>query len=211
MSLHEDHAKLAGSSAEEDLGGNRIFRSVKKRLPWLRPACHGPAYPQPSDSLKLSWPSPSHHELSVADPGYGRHRAPSPRLLPSVYLWTNRPRKAEADTRSEGIPRVGLDQRLYSRHPPSRDRRISGFKKGMNCPCSQFPGVSAQPHTGQRRSSLSGTVIPIFFQKIWVDPAVASGPSIVNQTIWSPHHLLRTGPGHSRSIAAFGVKNKKKI
>ena len=27
-------------------------------------------------------------------------------------------------------------------------------------------------------SSLSGTVIPIFFQKIGVDPAVASGPLI---------------------------------
>ena len=59
-------------------------------------------------------------------------------------------------------------------------------------------------------SSLSGTVIPIFFQKIGVDPAVASGPLIttVNDLVAVITYGLSLG--HSDQSAAFGVKNKKK-
>lgn len=180
--MGEDYARFAGLTAEEDLE-ETLFVSLKKRLPWLLFLL--------ALGLMVSWVV-SLFEGVVA-------QIPLVLAFQSLILGMS----GNVGTQSLGVTiRVLMDDELTGkekRHLVAKEARV-GFVNGliMGSLAFVFLGlyILAAKHQTVAASftisaciavslwlamivsSLTGTTIPIFFKKIGVDPAVASGPLI---------------------------------
>ncbi|WP_301203006.1 magnesium transporter [Faecalibaculum rodentium] len=180
--MGEDYARFAGLTAEEDLE-ETLFVSLKKRLPWLLFLL--------ALGLMVSWVV-SLFEGVVA-------QIPLVLAFQSLILGMS----GNVGTQSLGVTiRVLMDDELTGkekRHLVAKEARV-GFVNGliMGSMAFVFLGlyILAAKHQTVAASftisaciavslwlamivsSLTGTTIPIFFKKIGVDPAVASGPLI---------------------------------
>lgn len=180
--MGEDYARFAGLTAEEDLE-ETLFVSLKKRLPWLLFLL--------ALGLMVSWVV-SLFEGVVA-------QIPLVLAFQSLILGMS----GNVGTQSLGVTiRVLMDDELTGkekRHLVAKEARV-GFVNGliMGSLAFVFLGLyilAAKHQTAATSftisaciavslwlamivSSLTGTTIPIFFKKIGVDPAVASGPLI---------------------------------
>lgn len=179
--LNEDYAKFAGLSAEEDLE-EPISLSVKKRLPWL--------FILLGMGLGVS-ATVGLFESIVA-------QLPIIMCFQSLIL----DMAGNVGTQSLAVAiRVLMDKQLSGKQKAAlilKESRVgltNGFILGIlsflviggylvlkgNTLSFAFAVsgcLGAAMVLAMLISSLSGTIIPIFFQKIGVDPAVASGPLI---------------------------------
>ena len=177
----EDYAKLAGLTAEEDLNES-VFHSVKKRLPWLGILLILGFFVSATVGL---------FETVVA-------QLPVIMSFQSLILGM----AGNVGTQSLAVAiRVLMDQQVGSKHllglvwKETRVGLLNGFLLGilsflaigLYLMFSGNPAVFAFAVSGclgaamvlaMLASSLSGTIIPILFKKLGVDPAVASGPLI---------------------------------
>ena len=179
--LSEDYAKLAGLTAEEDLS-EPIVQSVKKRLPWL------------GILLILGFvvsATVGLFESVVA-------QLPVIMCFQSLILGM----AGNVGTQSLAVAiRVLMDQQVERTHLSSlvwKEARVGMFN-GLLLGILSFVSIGGYLWIGGNAlpfafavsgclgvammfamvaSSLSGTVIPIIFKKMGVDPAVASGPLI---------------------------------
>lgn len=179
--LNEDYAKLAGLSAEEDLE-EPIRLSVKKRLPWL--------FILLIMGLGVS-ATVGLFESIVA-------QLPVIMCFQSLIL----DMAGNVGTQSLAVAiRVLMDKQISGKQKATlilKESRV-GFANGMILGILSFLVIGSYLCMKGKSitfafavsgclglamvlamliSSLSGTIIPIFFQKIGVDPAVASGPLI---------------------------------
>lgn len=179
--LSEDYAKLAGLSSEEDLAES-IGQSVKKRLPWL------------CILLVLGL------GVSATVGLFESIVAQLPVILCFQSLILDMAGNVGTQSLAVAI-RVLMDNQLHRRDKARliwkevRVGLLNGSILGLlsfaviglylylvgNAPLFAFAvsgclGVAMV--LAMVISSLSGTVIPIFFQKLGIDPAVASGPLI---------------------------------
>ena len=179
--LSEDYAKLAGLTAEEDLS-EPIVQSVKKRLPWLGILLLLGFFVSATVGL---------FESVVA-------QLPVIMSFQSLILGM----AGNVGTQSLAVAiRVLMDQQVERTHLSSlvwKEARVGVFN-GLLLGMLSFAAIGGylclQGHTASFAfaisgclgvamvlamvaSSLSGTVIPIIFKKLGVDPAVASGPLI---------------------------------
>ncbi len=179
--LNEDYAKFAGLSAEEDLE-EPIALSVKKRLPWL--------FILLVMGLGVS-ATVGLFESIVA-------QLPVIMCFQSLIL----DMAGNVGTQSLAVAiRVLMDKQLSGKQKVSlilKESRVgltNGFVLGLlsffviggylvlkgnevSFAFAVSGCLGAAMILAMLISALSGTVIPIFFQKIGVDPAVASGPLI---------------------------------
>lgn len=179
--LNDDYAKFAGLSAEEDLE-EPISLSVKKRLPWL--------FILLGMGLGVS-ATVGLFESIVA-------QLPVIMCFQSLIL----DMAGNVGTQSLAVAiRVLMDKQISGKQKISlilKESRV-GFMNGLILGILSFLIIGgylvlkgnavsfsfaisgclgAAMVIAMLISSLSGTIIPIFFQKIGVDPAVASGPLI---------------------------------
>lgn len=179
--LNEDYAKLAGLSAEEDLE-EPIRLSVKKRLPWL--------FVLLAMGLGVS-ATVGLFESIVA-------QLPVIMCFQSLIL----DMAGNVGTQSLAVAiRVLMDKQITGKQKATlilKESRV-GLANGLILGILSFIVIGiylalkgnaisfafavsgclgAAMVLAMLISSLSGTIIPIFFQKIGVDPAVASGPLI---------------------------------
>ena len=179
--LNEDYAKLAGLSAEEDLE-EPIRLSVKKRLPWL--------FVLLAMGLGVS-ATVGLFESIVA-------QLPVIMCFQSLIL----DMAGNVGTQSLAVAiRVLMDKQITGKQKATlilKESRV-GLANGLILGILSFIVIGvylvlkgnaisfafavsgclgAAMVLAMLISSLSGTMIPIFFQKIGVDPAVASGPLI---------------------------------
>ena len=180
--MGEDYARFAGLTAEEDLE-ETLFVSLKKRLPWLLFLL--------ALGLMVSWVV-SLFEGVVA-------QIPLVLAFQSLILGMS----GNVGTQSLGVTiRVLMDDELTGkekRHLVAKEARV-GFVNGLIMGSLAFVFLGLYILAAKHRtaaasftisaciavslwlamivSSLTGTTIPIFFKKIGVDPAVASGPLI---------------------------------
>lgn len=179
--LNEDYAKFAGLSAEEDLE-EPIFLSVKKRLPWL--------FILLGMGLGVS-ATVGLFESIVA-------QLPVIMCFQSLIL----DMAGNVGTQSLAVAiRVLMDKQISGKQKITlifKECRV-GLTNGIILGILSFLAIGAYLSVKGNEvtfafavsgclgiamvlamliSSLSGTIIPIFFQKIGIDPAVASGPLI---------------------------------
>ncbi len=179
--LSEDYAKLAGLTAEEDLS-EPIAQSVKKRLPWL------------GVLLALGF------VVSAAVGMFESVVAQLPVIMSFQSLILGMAGNVGTQSLAVAI-RVLMDQQVGGKHlaglvwKETRVGLLNGVLLGVlsfaaiggylclqgNGPAFAFAvsgclGVAMV--LAMLASSLSGTIIPIVFKKMGVDPAVASGPLI---------------------------------
>jgi magnesium transporter len=177
----EDYAKLAGLTAEEDLSES-TFLSVKKRLPWL------------GILLALGF------VVSAAVGLFESVVAQLPIIMSFQSLILGMAGNVGTQSLAVAI-RVLMDQQIGSKHlarlvwKETRVGLLNGVLLGVlsfvtigGYLCLQGSGAAfAFAVSGclgiamvlaMLASSLSGTIIPIVFKKLGVDPAVASGPLI---------------------------------
>ncbi len=177
----EDYAKLAGLTAEEDLSES-VFHSVKKRLPWLGVLLVLGFFVSATVGL---------FESVVA-------QLPVIMSFQSLILGM----AGNVGTQSLAVAiRVLMDQQIGSKHLMGlvwKETRV-GLLNGLLLGVLSFvvigfylmlsgnAAIFAFSVSGclgiamvlaMLASSLSGTIIPIVFKKLGVDPAVASGPLI---------------------------------
>ena len=177
----EDYAKLAGLTAEEDLS-EPIAQSVKKRLPWL------------GILLALGF------VVSAAVGMFESVVAQLPVIMSFQSLILGMAGNVGTQSLAVAI-RVLMDQQIGGKHlaglvwKETRVGLLNGVLLGMlsfaaiggylclqgNGPAFAFAvsgclGIAMV--LAMLASSLSGTIIPIVFKKLGVDPAVASGPLI---------------------------------
>lgn len=180
--MGEDYAKLAGLTAEEDL--NEITgQSIKKRLPWLMillvlgmlvssvvGAFEGVVAILP---IVICFQS---MVLDMAGNVGTQSLAVTIRVLMDEELGAKEKRKLVAKESKAGmfnglllgalaVAFLGVYVRLFKGYAPAQAFLIS-FCVGVALLLSMIV------------SSLVGTLVPMFFKKIKVDPAVASGPLI---------------------------------
>jgi magnesium transporter len=177
----EDYAKLAGLTAEEDLS-EPIIQSVKKRLPWL------------GVLLALGF------VVSAAVGMFESVVAQLPIIMSFQSLILGMAGNVGTQSLAVAI-RVLMDQQIGGKHlaglvwKETRVGILNGVLLGVlsfaaiggllclqgNAPTFAFAvsgclGIAMV--LAMLASSLSGTIIPIVFKKLGVDPAVASGPLI---------------------------------
>ena len=179
--LNEDYAKLAGLTAEEDLG-EPIRRSVRKRLPWLGILLLMGLGVSATVGL---------FESIVA-------QLPVIMCFQSLIL----DMAGNVGTQSLAVAiRVLVDGQLTGRQKAFlvfKEARVGIFNGlimgilsfaaigGYLCLTGNAPAFAFAVSgclglamlSAMFISSLSGTVIPLFFRRIGIDPAVASGPLI---------------------------------
>ncbi len=180
--MGEDYAKLAGLSAEEDLE-ERLFDSLKKRIPWLVILLFlGMCV---SSVVSLFEGVMAELTLMVS--------------FQSLVLGMS----GNVGTQSLAVTiRVLMDENLTLKNKFGlvfKELRI-GFSDGLILGALAFGVIGVYIHLIKRRTmlyafsisgcvglamltammmaSLTGTIIPIMFKKMKVDPAVASGPLI---------------------------------
>lgn len=177
----EDYAKLAGLTAEEDLS-EPVFQSVKKRLPWLGILLVLGFFVSATVGL---------FETVVA-------QLPIIMSFQSLILGM----AGNVGTQSLAVAiRVLMDQQIGSKHLIGlvwKETRV-GILNGLLLGLLSFIAIGLYLMVSNNAalfafsvsgclgmamvlamlaSSLSGTIIPILFKKLGVDPAVASGPLI---------------------------------
>lgn len=179
--LNEDYAKLAGLSAEEDLE-EPIRLSVKKRLPWLFVLL----------AMGLG--------VSVTVGLFESIVAQLPVIMCFQSLILDMAGNVGTQSLAVAI-RVLMDKQITGKQKATlilKESRV-GLANGLILGILSFIVIGvylvlkgnaisfafavsgclgAAMVLAMLISSLSGTMIPIFFQKIGVDPAVASGPLI---------------------------------
>lgn len=179
--LNEDYAKFAGLSAEEDLE-EPIFLSVKKRLPWLfillGMGLGVSATVGLFESIVAQLPVIMCFQSLILDMAGNvgtQSLAVAIRVLMDKQL-SGKQKRALIIKES----RVGLTNGLIL--GALSFLIIGGYLvlKGNTVPFAFAVSgcLGTAMVLAMLISSLSGTIIPIFFQKIGVDPAVASGPLI---------------------------------
>lgn len=180
--MGEDYAKLAGLTAEEDLN-ETTGQSIKKRLPWLMillvlgmlvssvvGAFEGVVAILP---IVICFQS---LVLDMAGNVGTQSLAVTIRVLMDEELGAKEKRKLVAKESKAGmfnglllgalaVSFLGVYVRLFKGYAPAQTFLIS-FCVGVALLLSMIV------------SSLVGTLVPMFFKKIKVDPAVASGPLI---------------------------------
>ena len=180
--MGEDYAKLAGLTAEEDLN-ETTGQSIKKRLPWLMillvlgmlvssvvGAFEGVVAILP---IVICFQS---MVLDMAGNVGTQSLAVTIRVLMDEELGAKEKRKLVAKESKAGmfnglllgalaVAFLGVYVRLFKGYAPAQAFLIS-FCVGVALLLSMIV------------SSLVGTLVPMFFKKIKVDPAVASGPLI---------------------------------
>lgn len=180
--MGEDYAKLAGLTAEEDLN-ETTGQSIKKRLPWLMillvlgmlvssvvGAFEGVVAILPTVICFQSL------VLDMAGNVGTQSLAVTIRVLMDEELGAKEKRKLVAKESKAGmfnglllgalaVAFLGVYVRLFKGYAPAQAFLIS-FCVGVALLLSMIV------------SSLVGTLVPMFFKKIKVDPAVASGPLI---------------------------------
>lgn len=180
--MGEDYAKLAGLTAEEDLN-ETSGQSIKKRLPWLMillvlgmlvssvvGAFEGVVAILP---IVICFQS---LVLDMAGNVGTQSLAVTIRVLMDEELGAKEKRKLVAKESKAGmfnglllgalaVAFLGVYVRLFKGYAPAQAFLIS-FCVGVALLLSMIV------------SSLVGTLVPMFFKKIKVDPAVASGPLI---------------------------------
>lgn len=180
--MGEDYAKLAGLTAEEDLN-ETTGQSIKKRLPWLMillvlgmlvssvvGAFEGVVAILP---IVICFQS---LVLDMAGNVGTQSLAVTIRVLMDEELGAKEKRKLVAKESKAGmfnglllgalaVAFLGVYVRLFKGYAPAQAFLIS-FCVGVALLMSMIV------------SSLVGTLVPMFFKKIKVDPAVASGPLI---------------------------------
>lgn len=180
--MGEDYAKLAGLTAEEDLN-ETTGQSIKKRLPWLMillvlgmlvssvvGAFEGVVAILP---IVICFQS---LVLDMAGNVGTQSLAVTIRVLMDEELGAKEKRKLVAKESKAGmfnglllgalaVAFLGVYVRLFKGYAPAQAFLIS-FCVGVALLLSMIV------------SSLVGTLVPMFFKKIKVDPAVASGPLI---------------------------------
>lgn len=180
--MGEDYAKLAGLTAEEDLN-ETTGQSIKKRLPWLIillvlgmlvssvvGAFEGVVAILP---IVICFQS---MVLDMAGNVGTQSLAVTIRVLMDEELGAKEKRKLVAKESKAGmfnglllgalaVAFLGVYVRLFKGYAPAQAFLIS-FCVGVALLLSMIV------------SSLVGTLVPMFFKKIKVDPAVASGPLI---------------------------------
>lgn len=180
--MGEDYAKLAGLTAEEDLN-ETTGQSIKKRLPWLMillvlgmlvssvvGAFEGVVAILP---IVICFQS---LVLDMAGNVGTQSLAVTIRVLMDEELGTKEKRKLVAKESKAGLSNglllgtlavafLGVYVCLFKGYAPTQAFLIS-FCVGVALLLSMIV------------SSLVGTLVPMFFKKIKVDPAVASGPLI---------------------------------
>lgn len=180
--MGEDYAKLAGLTAEEDLN-ETTGQSIKKRLPWLMillvlgmlvssvvGAFEGVVAILP---IVICFQS---LVLDMAGNVGTQSLAVTIRVLMAEELGAKEKRKLVAKESKAGmfnglllgalaVAFLGVYVRLFKGYAPAQAFLIS-FCVGVALLLSMIV------------SSLVGTLVPMFFKKIKVDPAVASGPLI---------------------------------
>lgn len=180
--MGEDYAKLAGLTAEEDLN-ETTGQSIKKRLPWLMillvlgmlvssvvGAFEGVVAILP---IVICFQS---LVLDMAGNVGTQSLAVTIRVLMDEELGAKEKRKLVAKESKAGmfnglllgalaVAFLGVYVRLFKGYAPAQAFLIS-FCAGVALLLSMIV------------SSLVGTLVPMFFKKIKVDPAVASGPLI---------------------------------
>ena len=180
--LGEDYAKLAGLTAEEDLK-ERLFDSMRKRLPWLTLLL----------LLSIGVSSVVGFFESIVD------QVAVVVCFQSLILGM----AGNVGTQSLAVTiRVLMDEDISGKEKLFfilKELRVGGFNGllmglvsfvivavylyfGKAVPVSYGLMVSAcvglSLFLSMLMASLSGTIIPIFFHKVKIDPAVASGPLI---------------------------------
>ena len=177
----EDYAKLAGLTAEEDLS-EPIVQSVKKRLPWL------------GILLALGF------VVSAAVGMFEGVVAQLPVIMSFQSLILGMAGNVGTQSLAVAI-RVLMDQQISGKHLAGlvwKETRV-GLFNGLLLGVLSFAAIGgylclqgnetafAFAISGclgiamvlaMLASSLSGTILPILFKKMGVDPAVASGPLI---------------------------------
>lgn len=180
--MGEDYAKLAGLTAQEDLN-ETTGQSIKKRLPWLMillvlgmlvssvvGAFEGVVAILP---IVICFQS---MVLDMAGNVGTQSLAVTIRVLMDEELGAKEKRKLVAKESKAGmfnglllgalaVAFLGVYVRLFKGYAPAQAFLIS-FCVGVALLLSMIV------------SSLVGTLVPMFFKKIKVDPAVASGPLI---------------------------------
>lgn len=179
--LSEDYAKLAGLTAQEELSES-IFQSIRKRIPWL------------SILLVLGL------GVSAAVGMFESIVAQLPVIMCFQSLVLDMAGNVGTQSLAVAI-RVLMDEQLGHREKGKlvwKEIRIGaanglilgvlsfaaigvylcmkGHAVGFSFAVSACLGIAMVLAMGA--SSLSGTIIPLFFKKIGIDPAVASGPLI---------------------------------
>lgn len=179
--LGEDYAKLGGLSSEEDLA-EPVLRSVRKRMPWL---CillvlglGVSATVGLFESIVAQLPVIMCFQSLILDMAGNvgtQSLAVAIRVLMDSQL--GRKRKAKLVWKEA---RIGLANGLLlgalSFGVIGGYLCLLGNSMAFSFAVSGCLGVSMV--LAMVVSALSGTVIPIFFQKLGIDPAVASGPLI---------------------------------
>ena len=177
----EDYAKLGGLSSEEDLSES-VLRSVRKRSPWLCALL----------ALGLG--------VSAVVGLFEQVVAQLPIIMCFQSLVLDMAGNVGTQSLAVAIrvlmdPQIGGKQKWQLVFKETRVGLLGGILLGLlsfgaiggylclkgNTPAFAFAVsgcLGAAMVLAMVISSLAGTVIPLFFQKVGVDPAVASGPLI---------------------------------
>ena len=179
--LNEDYAKLAGLSSEEDLA-EPIFQSVRKRMPWLCALLVMGLGVSSTvglfESIVAQLPIIMCFQSLVLDMA-GNVGTQSLAVAIRVLM------DAQIGRKEKGLLvwkelRVGLVNGLLlgvlSFAAIGGYLLLKGNAVAFSFSVSGCLGIAMV--LAMAASSLSGTVIPLFFKKVGVDPAVASGPLI---------------------------------
>lgn len=179
--LNDDYAKLAGLSSEEDLA-EPIYQSVKKRIPWLClllvMGLGVSATVGLFESIVAQLPVIMSFQSLVLDMA-GNVGTQSLAVAVRVLMDTQISSRQKAALVWKEM-RIGLLNGTLLGVLSFLSVGIYLFVKGNTATfafaISGCLGIAMI--IAMATSALSGTVIPIFFKKIGIDPAVASGPLI---------------------------------
>lgn len=185
--MSDDYAKLAGLTSEEDLD-EPLFKSIKKRIPWLfillflgivvAGVIQGFQQFIPASLIILY----TFQSLILGMSGNSgtQSLAVTIRLLSNDEITLNDKFKFIFKELKVGVLNgliigtisfvfIGLYLNLFEKSF-LQSINVSGFAISLSVGFSLFASMLI--------ASLTGTLIPIFFKRIGVDPAVASGPLI---------------------------------
>ncbi len=179
--LVEDYAKLGGLSSEEDLSES-VIQSVKKRIPWLcillLMGLGVSATVGLFESIVASLPVIMCFQSLILDMA-GNVGTQSLAVAIRVLMDTQLEHKHRTALVRKEV-RIGLLNGgilgLLSFGAIGAYLCIRGNAVGFSFAVSGCLGLAML--LAMMISSLSGTLIPIFFKRIGIDPAVASGPLI---------------------------------
>jgi len=180
--MSEDYAKLAGLSEEDDVG-ERVFASVKKRLPWLAAllvlSLIVSTVLKAFDAVMAALPILVFFQTMILDMSGNS----STQSLGVTIRRLTYPDQTAADKRRAFFSELAISlldaiilaiiafaltsaYMIFLRNEtPARSLSIAGC-------------ISAAMTISMTVSGIIGTAVPMFFKKVGIDPAAASGPLI---------------------------------